>query len=179
VCKCWLVKCKPWKRLWIPPGGMECGRCVAHFISLLMDFKNLWNKKIKCILTLENGSKGLHTLWKKRGMKKREEGRILGAPDDEKFDFRQHFLLLFLRPAKNQQAIYFRIPWIDQIKEHKLMLLKHLKICDFFLKTSTLSANLDLDLIYIWLTKYDFNIRIFRYKIFQTQITGNWERFEF
>ena len=46
-------------------------------------------------------------LGKKRGMKKREEGRISGAPNDDKFDFQQRFLLLFLRPAKNQWTIYF------------------------------------------------------------------------
>ena len=83
-------------------------------------------------LTLENGSKGLHTVWNKIWMKKGGDGRILGAPDDENFVFRQRFLLLFLRLAKNQWSFYSRISWIHQIKVQKIILLKHLKICDFF-----------------------------------------------
>ena len=133
MCKCWLVKCKPWRRLWITLGGMECGSSIAHLLYLLMDFTKWWNQKIKYRLTLENGSKGLHTLWKNRGKKKTGEGRISGAPNHEKFDFRQCFLLLFFIPSKNQWEIYFRIPWIDQIKLKELILLKYLKICEFFL----------------------------------------------
>ena len=60
------------------------------------------DNKMRLNMTLKTGSKGLHTLWNKRGKKNRGEGRILSAPDDEKFDFSQRFLLLFLKLAMNQ-----------------------------------------------------------------------------
>ena len=87
------------KTLQDPPSGMECGRCVAHllFIILLQSDFYEWS----CLLILKNDHKRLIKLAWRRGMKKREREVLWMA---KSLKNRQQFFLFFLRPAKNQQA---------------------------------------------------------------------------
>ena len=83
VCMCWLVKSKPKRTLWISPGGVECGHCVAHWLSLLLNFTMWWKDEVKCTLILEKWSKDLQDCRERKGMK---EG-LFGVMGDSKLDF--------------------------------------------------------------------------------------------
>ena len=69
-----------------PPGGMECGCCVAHMLSLLLNFTMWWKTEVKCTLILEKGSKSLQDYKRENEWKKGMKEGLFGVLGDLKHD---------------------------------------------------------------------------------------------
>ena len=87
----------------IPPGGMKCGRCVTHLLSLLITITISENEIKTCLKPHKTGLNTYTTLWSEGERRRGENWVFFVSRETQNLNFEQRFLLFFFVPAKNQQ----------------------------------------------------------------------------
>ena len=69
-----------------PPRGMQCGTCVSHLISLLMNLQYDKNMKYYCTLILEKDRKAYNVVRREKERRKGMEDGVFYVPGDPKIE---------------------------------------------------------------------------------------------